>query len=125
MKKQIVCCISTIILVVGNTSIHAEENVCYYTSTGSEWVACTEYGNPAVEKCGPYWGYRYRCAAGYYYWEEGAYPTSCTSSCLKCPDNGTSNPGDNDAITKCYQKPGTHSDKTGTYKVTADCYYKE
>ncbi len=62
----------------------------------------------------------YRCADGYY----GTAAPSGTSGCTKCTSPGTSDAGNNSAITKCYiPKNTTGSDTTGTYIYTTDCYY--
>lgn len=122
MKKQIMCCVGIVMLIAGTTNCYGDYS-CLDNSTN--WTACT-WGNTNIETCGADQGWTpvYRCKAGYYY-DAGYKPGSCTSSCHKCPDDGTSNPGNNEGITSCYQKPGYYVDTTGMYQVTADCYYKE
>lgn len=77
---------------------------------------------------------KYRCASGSY-----GNPTSSTSGCSRCPsvsssssggagamimfDPGKSEAGSTD-ITDCYAEADTeHSDSTGKFKFTDDCYY--
>ncbi len=97
---------------------------CEQSSGGADtWQTCS-YANLNIELRVVNGNTFYRCKAGYYYYPEYA-PTSCTSSCIKCPNNGTSNPDDNAGISKCYQTAGTHSDSTGLYQLTGTCYYKE
>lgn len=58
----------------------------------------------------------YRCTNGYY---------GSSQSCTSCPDGGSSTPGDNTTIYKCYLPVNsTGDDSTGTYKIENDkCYY--
>lgn len=58
----------------------------------------------------------YSCASGYY----GTYNLA-SQDCHACPDGGTSAPGDNTEITKCYSTGG--KDAMGDYKFEPDCYY--
>lgn len=75
---------------------------------------------------------QYRCAAGYY-----GQSNNGTSGCTRCPTLsgayitsslsshvvGTSAVGSY-FITNCYIKSGTYYDSTGTFKMTANCSYK-
>lgn len=75
---------------------------------------------------------QYRCAAGYYGSSKNG-----TSGCTRCPTLsgayitsslsshvvGTSAAG-SERITNCYIKSGTYYDSTGTFKMTANCSYK-
>lgn len=58
----------------------------------------------------------YSCAYGYY-----GTVTETSQECAACPDGGTSEPGDNAEITKCYSTGG--KDAMGDYKFEPDCYY--
>lgn len=58
----------------------------------------------------------YSCAYGYY-----GTVTATSQECHECPDGGTSEPGDNTVITKCFSTGG--KDATGDYKFTPKCYY--
>lgn len=119
MKKQIITGAAIAMLILVHQNTHASNVECYDT----DWKACS-WGNTNVEICDKEGWQDYRCRAGYYY-DVQYPPASCTSSCHPCPSDGTSNPNNNTGITSCYQTPGTHTDKTGTYKLTANCYYKE
>lgn len=58
----------------------------------------------------------YSCASGYY-----GKASVLSQDCHACPDGGTSTPGDNAEITKCFSTGG--KDATGDYKFTPNCYY--
>lgn len=58
----------------------------------------------------------YSCAYGYY-----GTVTATSQECHACPDGGTSTPGDNTEITKCFSTGG--KDATGEYNFVPDCYY--
>lgn len=58
----------------------------------------------------------YSCAYGYY-----GEVTETSQGCNECPDGGTSAPGDNTEITKCFSTGG--KDATGDYKFVPKCYY--
>lgn len=58
----------------------------------------------------------YSCASGFY-----GTATATSQECHECPDGGTSEPGDNAEITKCYSTGG--KDAAGDYKFEPDCYY--
>lgn len=58
----------------------------------------------------------YSCAYGYY-----GTVTATSQECHECPDGGTSEPGDNAEITKCFSTGG--KDAMGDYKFEPDCYY--
>lgn len=58
----------------------------------------------------------YSCASGYY-----GTVTATSQECHACPDGGTSTPGDNAEITKCFSTGG--KDAAGDYAFTPDCYY--
>lgn len=58
----------------------------------------------------------YSCKSGYY-----GTATATSQECHECPDGGTSEPGDNTVITKCYSTGG--KDAMGDYKFEPDCYY--
>lgn len=58
----------------------------------------------------------YSCASGYY-----GTANATSQNCHACPDGGTSEPGDNTVITKCFSTGG--KDAAGDYKFEPDCYY--
>lgn len=58
----------------------------------------------------------YSCAYGYY-----GTAGATSQDCHACPSGGTSTPGDNTEITKCYSTNG--KDATGDYKFEPICYY--
>jgi len=119
MKKQIILGVVAM-LTFGPQNGHAG----YVDCEDYDWKTCS-YANQNIEICEKGgWTPRYRCKAGFYYPTDRP-PTSCTMACNECPSGGTSDPNNNEGITSCYQTPGTHTDTTGTYKVTANCYYKE
>lgn len=121
MKSKIIIMVLVITSLVYGTSTHA--TIPNIDCTSDDWKTCS-YANFNIEICDKDGWQKYRCKAGFYYKKDAA-PLSCTASCHPCPDGGMSDPDNNETITSCYQKPGTHSDKTGTYKVSANCYYKE
>lgn len=69
----------------------------------------------------------YRCAAGYY--GGSSLDTTTVPTCTKCPDNGTSDPGEllgalNTSITSCYLPAGTTgTNEKGTWKLESNCTY--
>lgn len=58
----------------------------------------------------------YSCAGGYY-----GTADAISKDCHACPSGGTSWPGDNTEITKCYSTGG--KDATGDYSFFPKCYY--
>ncbi|MDE5615400.1 MAG: hypothetical protein K2I81_01020 [Alphaproteobacteria bacterium] len=63
-------------------------------------------------------GTEYRCTAGYY-----GPAISSTSTCSRCPSQGTSETGNNSRITSCYITSG--SDTSGSYSFESPCYYSQ
>lgn len=96
---------------------------CKKNETTSDWKECP-YGNTNIELKNVDNKTLYRCKAGYYHLSMHTV-NSCTSSCIRCPHNGTSDPDNNSGVTSCYQKAGNHNDDTGVYTLTGTCYYKE
>ena len=60
----------------------------------------------------------YSCASGYY-----GTADALSQNCYACPKGGTSAPGDNTEITKCYSTGG--KDAAGDYSFSPKCYYAE
>lgn len=58
----------------------------------------------------------YSCKGGYY-----GTADAISKDCHACPSGGTSWPGNNTEITKCYSTGG--KDATGDYKFMPNCYY--
>ncbi len=58
----------------------------------------------------------YSCKSGYY-----GTATATSKDCHACPSGGTSWPGSNTEITKCYSTGG--KDAAGDYGFEPDCYY--
>lgn len=122
MKKQI-----AFIAFIAILSLALQNSYAVYNSNiecdDSDWKSCV--GGSNVQICDKDGWQNYRCPGGTY----GA-PTTCHTSCSKCPMADTwpvlSKEGNNDKITSCYIFPSiTYTDTTGTFKVTANCYYKE
>ena len=95
-----------------------------WTTEGVQTRVCYEL-NTASCLCRP--TTNYRCAAGYY--GGSSLNTTTVPTCTKCPDNGTSDPGEflvpaNTSITSCYLPAGTTgTNEKGTWKLDSNCTY--
>ena len=94
---------------------------CEICNIATEWrVHSTGYQVRKIGGCPPAaceFSARYRCDAGYY-----GNPSTSASGCTKCPDDGTG-PVDAASITQCYLAPGTYTDDSGTFVLSAECAY--
>ncbi|MBD5389404.1 hypothetical protein HDR63_04080 [bacterium] len=59
----------------------------------------------------------YRCDAGYY-----GNPGATASGCTKCPNDRT-RPIGAPSLVQCYLAPNTYTDTTGTFDISANCFY--